>query len=312
MRFIPHIPDYDRIPHGFCAGDEDEEGKEQEMEDMELQEVQTEVIKVVQLPIITEQLSKVKEKWEGFAADAEAMVCNEDTIQNVKKFRADINKDFNTFESLRKKVKESVMKPYNEFEAVYNECVTLPKIAAETALAKKANEFEEGKKQRCEENLREYFAELVAVHHLDWLTYERAGIKVDMASAKAKTPKKLREKLVAFVVGVSEDVERINSLENADEIMVEYQWTLNAASAIFTVQQRHRRIAEQQAAQEARTAVKASEAEMVRRVEALSTPAEVKQEKLFSTDFRATGTMEQLKALKQFAQANGIKLEGIK
>lgn len=130
-------------------------------------------------------------------------------------------------------------------------------------------------KRRCEDGLRDYFAELCAVHHLDWLTYERAGIKVDMASAKAKTPKKLREQLVSFVVGVAESVERIGSLEDAGEIMVEFQRSLNAADAICTVQERHRRIEEQKAAQEARKAEQECEVEMVRRVEALDTPIHV-------------------------------------
>ena len=97
-------------------------------------------------------------------------------------------------------------------------------------------------KRRCEDGLRDYFADLCALHHLDWLVYERAGIKVDMSSAKAKTPKRLQEQLTEFVVGVSESIERINLLDNAAEIMVEYQRSLNVADAICTVQERHRRM----------------------------------------------------------------------
>ncbi len=239
------------------------------MEEIERKEViPSDLITVVQLPVITERLSSLKDVWERRAAYAEAMVCTEDTIQSIKKFRADINKEFSDIEVVRKAVKEAVMKPYNEFEAVYKECVTIPKQKAEKALMGKVNEVESEMKRRCEEGLREYFDELCAAHHLDWLSYEQAGIKVDMASAKSKVPKKLREQLVEFIVNVSENVERINSLDSAEEVMVEYQRTLDATQAIFTVQERHRRIEQQRADKEAketaRNAEKAAEEKVIK------------------------------------------------
>lgn len=232
----------------------------------------SDLIVVRQLPIIEEQLHDLKTLWEQRAYEAESMVCTEDTIQAVKGFRSEMRKEFDDVESLRKAAKQAVMEPYNRFEAVYNECITGPYQKADSACASKISEVESDIKKRCEDGLRDYFDELCAAHHLDWLEYERAGVKVDMASAKAKTPKKLREQLAAFVAGVAESVERINALEDAGEIMVEYQRTLDAAGAIFTVQDRHRRIEEQKAAQEARKTEQEREAEMVRRVEALAPP----------------------------------------
>lgn len=231
-----------------------------------------ELIVVKQFPIIEQQLHILRDSWAQRALDAESMVCTPDTIQAVKGFRAEMRKEFKEIEATRKNVKESVMEPYKRLESVYQECVTSSFRRADEALSRKVEEFESDIKNRCESGLKEYFDELCAVHHLDWLTYERAGIKVDMASAQAKTPKKLRDKLSAFVAGVSESVDRINTLEDSGEIMVEYQRTLDATGAICAVKERHQRIEEQKKFREQWEAIRAQEAEAVRRVKALAPP----------------------------------------
>lgn len=274
------------------------------------------LIAVKQLPIIVEYLSTQKEKWERDALDAEAMVCTEDTLKAVKEKRTEIGKEFEVIEADRKAVKSAIMGPYNAFEAIYKDCITDQYKRAYASLTSKINEVEADIKARCEAELREYFDELCAVHHLDWLTYERAGIKVDMASAKAKTPKKLREQLSSFVAGVAESVDRINTLEDAGEIMVEYQRTLDAACAICAVKERHQRIEEQKKFQEARAAVREQEAEAVRRVDALAPPVVVKpaekdpNEVIPRCTFTAIGaTRAQLRKLKEFLNMEGIKYE---
>lgn len=276
------------------------------------------LIVVRQLPIIEEQLHALKTLWEQRALDAESMVCTEDTIQAVKGFRAEMRKEFDSVEALRKQAKQAVLDPYNRFEAVYKECVTTAFQRVDSACAAKISEVEEGIKQRCEDGLREYFDELCSVHHLDWLEYERAGIKVDMASAKAKAPKKLRDQLVAFVAGVSDSVSRINTLNDAEEIMVEYRRTLDATGAICAVQDRHRRIEEERAAREARYAVLEQEAESVRRVEALAPSAVVPaQEKTIMVSLVLHPTRRQFKEkikplmrqIKEICDMEGIKYE---
>ena len=299
-----------KICHADCVE------KEENMEhNIPADTVTAELIVVKQLPEIEERLRTVKESVNRRVSNALAMICTEETLQAVKAERAKLNQEFAILEDQRKAAKKAVLEPYERFEEVYRDCVSIGFKQADEALRSKIAEVESEIKRRCEEGLRDYFAELCAVHHLDWLTYERAGIKVDMASAKAKTPKKLREQLTAFVAGVAESVDRINTLEDPEKIMVEYQKSLNAADAICTVQERHRRIEDQKKELEARKAVREQEDAMVRRVEALDTPvvAEAQETaKIFYMDFRAHGTMEQLSALKRFALENNIKLEAIK
>lgn len=281
-----------------------------------------EIIKVTQLPIIEERLWSMKESVDQRVEKAMSLVCTEETIQSVKAERTALKKEFAALEEQRKQVKASIMGPYDAFESVYRECVSLAFLRADEQLKMKIAEIENEIKRRCEEGLREYFAELCAAHHLDWLSYERSGVKVDMASANAKTPKRLREQLTQFVVSVSEDVDRINLLENADEIMVEYKKCLNAASAICTVHERHQRVESEKSARANREAIRSAEAEMVERVaqaaaEYLDPPVIVPvmqdkdpEEIIPRCTFTALGaTRAQLRRLKEFLKEEGIDYE---
>lgn len=281
------------------------------------------LMRVAQLPIIEEHLRTQKDAWEQIAHEAEAMVCTADTLQTIKSKRTEMRKAFEAAEKQRKAIKAVIMARYNAFDAVYKDCITDAFLRADEVLSKRIRGIEDGIKQQCEEGLREYFAELCAVHHLDWLTYERAGIVVDMVSAKAKTPKKLREQLVRFVVGVAESVDRINSLEEyAGEIMVEYKLSLDAAAAICAVQERHKRIEQEEAVRSNWEAVRAAEREMVDRVAKaaatyLEPPvvASVAQDKnpeeiIPRCTFTTLGaTRAQLWKLKQFLEQESISYE---
>lgn len=269
----------------------------------------SDLIVVKQLPVIEEKLYDLKTLWEQRAADAKAMVCTEETIPAVKAFRADTRKEFDAVESLRKDVKRAVMGPYERFESIYKDYVTNAFNAADKACAEKISSVESKMKRRCEDGLRDYFSELCAVRHLDMLEYEQAGIRVDMASAKDKTHKRLRKQLDTFVNRVADDVDRISSLDDAEEIMVEFRRTLDAAGSICIVKERHRHIEEERAAQEARKAVKEKEEEAVRRVEALAPPVQVEQPKIVKCTFTVRTTMDKLKKLKEFLEMEEIQYE---
>lgn len=266
----------------------------------------TALIQVKQLPIIDERLQELKARWEQKAADAGAMVCTEETIQAVKAFRAEMRKEFEEIEALRKQIKKTVMAPYDEFLDVYNDCVTLSFEKADEACAIKISYIEDEIKARCENSLREYFDELCAAHGIDWLKYEQAGIKVDMASAKQKVPNKLREQLVIFVVNVAKTIEAIDSFENAEEILAEYKLTTNFTEAFRIVQDRHQRIDAEAQAKADRLAAREAQAEAVRKVEALAPPT-VQETK--TVTFTVTDTVDRLIVLREWMKSNGYRYE---
>lgn len=306
----------EKICHADCAEEENME------HNIPADTVTAELIVVTQLPVIEERLQSMKADVDALVLEGLSMVCTGETIQSVKAKRSEIRKKCSQIKYSLKDAEEYILKPFRSIEQYCKEQLLSPLQDADEKLKVSISEFEDGIiKRQCEEGLRDYFAELCAVHHLDWLTYERAGIKVDMASAKAKTPSKLRKQLMEFVVGVADSVDRISALEDASEIMAEYKRTLNAADAICTVQERHSCIEDQKKELETRRAVREQEDAMVHRVEALAPPVVVETQetvevqetvKIRYMDFRAHGTMEQLSALKRFALENNIKLEAIK
>lgn len=265
-----------------------------------------ELIRLKQLPIIEERLREMSAAVNKRVSEAVALVCTEETIKSVKETRATLRKELEELENQRKAVKTAVFAPYTAFEDVYKECISDGYRMADAALKCKIDDVENTIKQRCEDSLREYFDELCVAHGLDWLQYERAGITVDMASARQKTPKKLREKLVAFVVGVSSDIETISHMDSSDEILVEYKGNgLCLSNAIGTVQERHRRIEAEREALDTRAEQKAAETAYVRRVEALARPVVKGPQEMLTVTFTVTGSKERLIALREWMKENG-------
>ena len=272
------------------------------------------VLVCTQQPVISENLVDLQERVASIADMVNQLPKVPDSVPQVKKARADLRKYFDSLEEQRKSVKAAVMAPYNEAEAKYKALVSGPIQSADRLCKDFVDGIELDMKQHCENGLRDYFDELRAANHVEFLKFEQAGIVVDMASAKQKTPKKLREQLVQFVARVASDVDRIAEMDDAEEIMVEYQKSLNVADAIGTVLDRHRRIQAQREVDQARSIVKAAEAEAVRKVDAVAPPVEVQKEpvpetNVFKCTFTVTATKPQLKRLKEFLNQEGIRYE---
>lgn len=276
-----------------------------------------ELIRVVQLPVIEEQLRAMKEQVDQKVADALSLVCTDETLSTVKDVRASLNKDFKALEEQRKAVKKAVMGPYEAFEKVYKECVSDAFNHADYELKAKIADVENAIKGACEEEMRTYFSELAAAEHVEWLKYEWAGVKVDMASARQKSHAKLREQIAAFVVRVSQDVTTISGMEDAEEIMAEYRQCLDLGRSIGTVQERHQRIEDERRAAEERNAAIEAQQAAVEKVDAVAPPtvlespvaAPVEPEKVYKCSFTVRASKAQLRKLKEFMMQEGIRYE---
>ena len=271
------------------------------------------LMKVTQLPVIEEHLRSRKEQTEQRVAEAMSLVCTDETLTSVKNIRAEMNREFADAETQRKAIKAAIMEKYDSFESVYRECIADPYKRADADLKAKIDATESEIKSRCEEMLLGYFRELCAVNEIDFLSFGQTGVKVDMASARAKTPKKLMEQIKLKVDGVAQDMKTIGTMgENAPEIMVEYKNNLDLSLAISVVNERHRRAEEEReavkrhtvspAARAAGDTVAAAPQVVPKRVE------QVAVERL-TVSFRVTDTRERLRLLKQFLVSNGYQYE---
>lgn len=271
------------------------------------------LMKVTQLPVIEEHLMSRKEQTEQRVAEAMSLVCTDETLTSVKNIRAEMNREFADAETQRKAIKAAIMEKYDSFESVYRECIADPYKRADADLKAKIDATESEIKSRCEEMLLGYFRELCAVNEIDFLSFGQTGVKVDMASARAKTPKKLMEQIKLKVDGVAQDMKTIGTMgENAPEIMVEYKKNLDLSLAISVVNERHRRAEEEREAVKRHTVTPAARAvgDTVAAAPQV-VPKRVEQAAVerLTVSFRVTDTRERLRLLKQFLVSNGYQYE---
>ena len=273
------------------------------------------LIEVRQLPVIAERLRQVKDQVEAMTSEASSLICTAVTVQAVKAKRADLRKQFDELEAQRKAVKAAVMGPYEDFLKVYDECISAPFRIADNKLKEQIDSFEGELKARCEERLRQYHAEMTHVHGVEFLTFEKAmqlaKLKIGVADANAKTPKKLMDGIAEVTASVAVGVDRISRMANNAEIMAEYKKCFDVGEAVAIVEQRIRQVAEEDRQAEIRKAEEARKAEAVAKVEALAAPVEKapEEEKIFTIKFTVRCTKAQGLKLKQFLITEGIQYE---
>ena len=104
------------------------------------------LIVVQQLPVIKEQLHSIKAQAQASVTEALALVCTEETLKVVKEQRAKLNRDRKDLDDRRAVVKKQIMKPFEDFDKVYKECVTDVYGPADEALKGKITDVEAGLK----------------------------------------------------------------------------------------------------------------------------------------------------------------------
>lgn len=217
-----------------------------------------ELITVKQLPVIQEELRSLRERWQEKVEDARSMVCTEETVQAIKGIRAEMRKEFDEADSQRKLAKSQYMAPWDEVEAVFRECVKESFAQADDILKTTIGEYEGRLKQECYEKLKEFFAELVAMEHIDFLTLEQAmklgGIKISMADAKKNLPTRLQDSVASVVASVATGMEQIGKMDDAAEIMTEFKQCFDVGRSVAIVQERKRKVQAEKEAEEQRRA----------------------------------------------------------
>lgn len=293
--------------------------------------MENELIVVRQLPIIEEQLQSVSNAIDNRVKLALSMACTEDTYKSVKEVRSQLNKEFAGLEAQRKEIKAQILAPYQAFEAVYKRLCADKYTEADAILKSRIGEVEAGLKHEKAVEVTAYFDEYRQSLGIpeDMVSFDRTGISITMSVSK----KALKNAVKSYLDGIAGDLAIIETQERKDEVLVEYRRHLNLSKAITDVDQRHKAMEAEQRRREAETAEREARDEAKSRVEeimeetktlpaadvqpvsapqVMAPPAEEQPEtpvKLFSTAFRVTGSLEQLKALKNFLEDGGYRYE---
>ena len=276
------------------------------------------IIQVTQLPVIEEQLKQIREEIKEKTETALSLTVNQETRKEIKKIRADLNRDFQELEERRKEVRKKILAPYDQFEAIYKECVTDLFNHTDRILSERISDVENRLRQEKADRVQAYFTEYAQSLGIEWLTAGRARLSVTLSASE----KKLKEDCKSFIDRVAADLQSIREQENAEEILVEYKKTLNLADAMFTVSNRKKEIEaerrkaadfaeKQEAVDEAVQKVEEAVREENLSVpeETPETPSGLDDEKRYEVTFTVRGTLRQLKELKQFLQEGNYDYE---
>ena len=295
------------------------------------------LITVQQLPVIVyERLESVGQEIDKriAALDLDKQLVTEDTKKAVKDTRAMLNKELKDFEEQRKRIKEQIIAPYEAFEKAYNSFIKVKYETADGILKVKIDEFDKRLKADKEARIRAYFTELCQANNIDFLPFERLGLKIGLSDSD----KSLKDLVNTNIDNVVKSLAMIESLNDPDEykaeILTDYKQTLDVTTAIRNAQYRK----QQREAELARIEAQKARAEQVRleaeakakEVAPLQAPEEVptpaiqeapappqevpapapqeEASKIVETSFKVQGTIEQLKALKAYILSNNIKI----
>lgn len=261
-----------------------------------------EMIVVKQLPIIEQQLKVVSAEIDAKVNGAIALVCTEENVKTIKEIRATLNKESKEYEDKRKQVKAEIMKPYEEFEAIYKECISDKYKTADIELKNKIDSVENELKANKKAEVVNYFNEYLNSKNIDFVSFEHANINITLSASM----KSLKEQAKNFIDKIADDLNLIDTQEHKAEILVEYKQSLNVSNAITTVNNRFKAIEEEKAKEVQKQIEHVPTIEEVPQMR-LEAP-EVEEEKI-TLGFTVKGTRTQLKALKEFLEAGGYDYE---
>lgn len=286
-----------------------------------------EAMSIVQLPIIEERFEILRQQIQTGISEALALECTEETVRDVKKARAALNKQFQqNYENARKEIKTKVLAPYNFFEDLYKKNVADQFREADQKLAEKIGQVEGELKDRKRVQIEDFFNEYKASLGLSDEPFEWGDVGVNVTLSSSL--KSLKESAKMFLDNVRTDLACISSHEYADEIMVEYRKSHSLSDAICTVTKRHEEIEKERERSE--KAKQEAEAQQLHDAEVEEILREESQESLFHTPsveerkeepeddpveyevtFRVRGTLDEIVRLKNYLEDNDLNWDQI-
>ena len=265
-----------------------------------------EIIVLKQLPEIVEQLDLVSKEVSKKVETAMKLVCTEDTVKEVKKTRAELNKEFSELEAQRKQVKQAIMAKYDEFEDIYKDKVANLYKQADADLKAKIDNVEQSLKDEKEAELREFVKQHCEARQIH-IEYESIGLNVTLSASM----KSLKEQALAFIEKVASDLKLIELEEYSDEIFLKYQKTFDFAKSKIEVIEKHKRLEELAKARQEIEERNKQEEKVVEKVEEIIEPPKeiIEESQTVSVTFTVTDTVEKIRKLKEFMKEEGINYE---
>lgn len=290
----------------------------------------SEIAIIEQLPKITDKIKEIGENLDKRLADLnlDELVCNEETRKEATDLRATLNKEKKEFEMQKKAIIEKVSVPLKKFKEAYNTEIKDRYDEAITLLDTKIELVEVGIKEETKLKMVDFFEEYRKSKNIseDYLKFEDLGIKLGITqlTAKGDLVKKVKDEIKDAVNTFATCIETIKTMENSDEILVEYLKTKDLSQAIKEVNDRHMILNQVQRDYEITQEITKQEEQTIERVEeVLQAPVEepidgqmsiedfsedgqVIDNEIYEMTFTVKGTIEKLKELKLYLIKEGF------
>lgn len=275
------------------------------MEEKELNDI----IKLEQLPIITQQLDTISKDIEKRVTEALKLECNEDTVKEIKQVRADFNKEFKVLEDKRKQVKSAIMEKYDTFEEIYKDKISNIYKCADESLKEKIDDVENELKEEKKRELKDFVEQHCKANNI-YVHFDRIGLNITLSASM----KSLKDQAKSFIEKVANDMKLIEMEEQyKDEILLEYQDSLDYVASKTKVIEKHKQLEEMQRQREERENTEKQEEKIVEKVDGvieITTPKEIVDEleetpSVYQFEVKATKT--QIKQLVEFMKGLGIE-----
>ena len=263
------------------------------------------IINIESLGTITSNLKTVRDDVVALNNFYSNVIYDETQKDVAKADKAKINKYKDAIKKYIKDIENKFNEPLEELKKIGKEMEGLLKDTY-TSIDEQVSKFEIEQKNAKIEQLKEYYNEYAESLKIDFIPYERMNLNVTLSASM----KSLKEQIKLFLDEVVLNINLINSQEYSTEIMVEYKQSLNALEAITKVNNRKSMLKREEEIREKQAEEWNQIKENLNKFQeaALEKPVvEVVEEKL-TTTFTVSGTLEQLKLLKQFIQENGMEI----
>lgn len=270
---------------------------------------------------IEDNIKEVKKFAEDLNKYYATVVWTEDTLNDAKNEKANVNKFKDKVAEFRKNIIAEYNKPIALFETTAKET---EKLLSETydTINVQVKRYEDETKEQIKQMCIEYFNECMTSKNIDFTTFEQMNmtITLGMQTKSGELVKKVKDEIMAFAERIEKDIELINSGDYVNETMVEYKRTLNASQSILDVKQRMQQIElekqkqielekqreiEKQTIQNVENAVQEANGG----VQNVNAPVEETTQKQYNVTFKVYGTLDELKQLKQYLVNGGYKYE---
>jgi hypothetical protein len=233
------------------------------------------------------------------------VIYTDDSIQDAKKDRANLNKFKDVIETERKRIKKLCLKPYEEFELKVKELTGLidkPILAIDTQV----KTYEQKKKDDKLDEIKVFYIDNIG-DLLDLLPFEKVFNEKMLNSSVSL--KSVFDEITQKIDKVNFDLKTIKDLKSEYELTLidSYLKTLDISEAL----REKTRLEERKKAIEEREAAQAEPVKELEQVQEAPEVLEMKQEKIHQRKFWVEGTAAQLTALGQYLKDNNIRYGGL-